>query len=467
MTVMNYSGLKKGIFCCLLLGLIYCRAFPATFIISSAVELQNVQKNIQSSDSILWKSGNYLNQNLILTANNIIFLAEEAGESIFTGSSSLRIEGSANVISGFQFLKGNIKGDVVDISGSNNIVKHINIQSYDSHYFLRVRPNCQYNKIMYCNFESKPETQESSVVQIEATENLPGYHIISHCSFKNHTAPPGVGGDFGIEALRIGYSYQRTFISRTVVEYCYFEKCNGDYEVISNKACENILRYNTFYNNGPAHLTLRHGSRAIVYGNFFLNGAGIRIKEGQNHAVVNNYFDTGEQFSIHIQNHHFDPVDTVRIINNTFIGKGQLLMGSEGDFPPNNILIANNLFNADLAKLISDVTGNEQWYQNVVKKHQYTNEKNGFLIVSYDLEENEFGFSEPVFQTGLHNIYKSNTPEIMDIVDLDDDFLIELDIMKQHRSKMGYDIPGCYMSGMDMKLKWYANNKNTGPAYLD
>ena len=467
MAFINISVLKKATFCCSLLVFISSRSFSETFIISSAGEFQNVQVDAKPNDSIVWKKGNYFNQNLILTADNVVFVAEDAGETIFTGSSSLKIEGDANVISGFQFIKGKIKGDVVDISGSNNTVKHINIQSYDSHYFLRVRPNCQYNKIMNCNFESKPETQESSVVQIEATEKLPGYHIISHCSFKNHTAPLGVGGDFGIEALRIGYSYQRTFISRTIVEYCYFEKCNGDYEVISNKACENVLRYNTFVDNGPAHLTLRHGSRAMVYGNFFMNGAGIRIKEGQNHSVVNNYFDTGDQFSIHIQNHHFDPVDTVKVVNNTFIGRGQLRLGGEGDYPPKNVLIVNSLFSGKFDSLISDATGNERWNQNVIKTHQATVEKDGFLVVSYDLQENEYGFSEPVFQHESLKKYKSNTPAVTDIIDLDDDFLIELDIMKQERSKMGNDMPGCYVPSMDMRLKWYATSKNTGPAYLD
>jgi hypothetical protein len=84
------------------------------------------------------------------------------------------------------------------------------------------------------------------VVEVQVAENQPGYHVIRYCSFKNHTAPAGTGSDYGIEALRIGYSFQSKFISRTIVEYCYFTKCNGDGEIISSKACENIFRYNTF-----------------------------------------------------------------------------------------------------------------------------------------------------------------------------------------------------------------------------
>lgn len=348
------------------------KAFPEAFTVNSLSEFENVQKKVKLNDSIVWKKGNYNDVYLIVEADGLFFLAEEPGGTIFSGNSTLKVEGDNNTISGFQFVDGKIEGDVIDISGDNNRVVHINIQSYDSHYYLRVRPNCQNNSISYCNFESKPETQESSVVQIEATEGLPGYHLVSHCTFLNHTAPLGAGGDYGIEALRIGYSYQRTFISRTIVEYCYFERCNGDYEVISNKACENILRYNTFVNNGPAHLTLRHGSRAMVYGNFFINGAGVRIKEGQNHALINNYFDTGDQFSIHIQNHHFDPVDTVRVINNTFVRYSSLMLGGNGDSQPKNVLFANNLFTDDIDLLFNDDTGKETWLNNGIQNRPHS-----------------------------------------------------------------------------------------------
>ncbi len=38
---------------------------------------------------------------------------------------------------------------------------------------------------------------------------------------------------------------------------------------------------------GESHVTLRHGSNNVVYGNDFLDGAGIRIKEGQTQIVCN------------------------------------------------------------------------------------------------------------------------------------------------------------------------------------
>ncbi|MCK5371512.1 MAG: right-handed parallel beta-helix repeat-containing protein, partial [Cyclobacteriaceae bacterium] len=297
------------------------------------------------------------------------------------------------------------------------------------------------------------------------TEGLIGYHVISRCSFKNHTAPPGVGGDYGIEALRIGYSYQRTFISRTIVEYCYFEKCNGDYEIISCKARENLMRYNTFNNNGPAHLTLRHGSRNMVYGNFFMDGAGVRIKEGQDHSVINNYFDTGEQMALQIQNHHFDPVDTVNISNNTFVSCSPLQLGGKGDYPPQNISFANNLFSSEVNPIFINPTNTETWEANI-----YNGEKeliaDGFSLVSFKMNKNEYGLSEVKFPDKGSVDFIHKELSIFNIPVLDDDPLVMLDIMKQKRTGKFNTTPGCYLSSGKTPLKCYASADNTGPIYL-
>ncbi len=54
----------------------------------------------------------------------------------------------------------------------------------------------------------------------------------------------------------------------------------------------------------------------------------------------------------------------------------------------------------------------------------------------------------------------------MNILNLDADFLIELDIMKNERRGRVSDIPGCYVSNEKGALKWHVTAKNTGPIYL-
>lgn len=437
-------------------------AHANSFQVSSTNEFEDAQRDAKSGDSITWSPGIYQDVNLDLKTNDVVFLAARSGATTFSGSSALIISGSGNIVSGFQFIGGIIKGDVVDISGSRNTIQHINIFNYDSHYYLRVRPDCQYNKIVYCNFEAKPEAQESSVVQIEASENTIGYHVISHCSFRNHTAPEGAGGDYGIEALRIGYSYQRMFTSRTLVEYCYFEKCNGDYEIISCKARENLMRYNTFINNGPAHLTLRHGSVNMVYGNFFIGGAGVRVKEGQNHSIVNNYFDTGDHISINIQNHHFDPVDTVIIANNTVVSHSNMTLGGKGEYPPKYVLLSNNLFSSRINSLYTEETNAETWIDNVVQEGRLGNSNPQIKSEKFELVKNEQGYYCPKFKTNLDPYNEKINWNIFNIPELDDDFKIAKDIMKQSRRK---EVPGCYVPNETI-LSPYANKNNTGPNYL-
>src|SRR5205085_451321 len=69
-------------------------------------------------------------------------------------------------------------------------------------------------------------------------------------------------------------------------------------EIISSKSCENVYRFNTFL-DCAGMLTLRHGNRCLVEGNFFLghhkHGAGgIRVI-GEDHKIINNYFEAVDQ----------------------------------------------------------------------------------------------------------------------------------------------------------------------------
>jgi hypothetical protein len=462
---MNLKSYKKLTVWILVFVLTGFHSFAETYTVKTVKEFNSAQKQAVSGDSICWKEGRFLDQNITLETDGIFFTAEKPGSVVFSGSSGLLVNGNGNTVSGFQFVGGKVEDNVIDVFGSKNTISQINIQAYDSHYYLHIRPNCQYNLVSYCNFESKPEIQESSVVQVEATEGLPGYHKIAWCSFKNFTAPPGAGADYGIEALRIGYSYQRTLISRTIVEYCYFEKCNGDYEIISNKACENVLRYNTFKNNGPAHLTLRHGSRAMVYGNFFYEGAGIRIKEGQNHSVINNYFDTGDQMALQLANHHFDPVDSVTVLNNTFVSCSPIKLGGKGDFKPKHVVFANNVFSENVDPLSTDPTNTESWNVNIYqsKKEMIPD---GFTPVAFKMHKNKYGFFEMNFPEKFLNEFVGKKLPVFNIPLLDDESTVEYDIVKQKRADKSVEVPGCYLFSKNKPLNYFASGENTGPIYL-
>jgi len=200
----------------------------------------------------------------------------------------------------------------------------------------------------------------------------------------------------------------------------------------------------------------------MVYGNFFINGAGIRVKEGQNHSIVNNYFDTGDQFSINIQNHHFDPVDTVIIANNTIVNHGDLILGGKGDYPPKYVLLANNLFSSKINSLYTEETNAETWIDNVVQEGRLGNSNPHIKSAKFELVKNEQEYYSPKFKTKLDPYKVQKRLNIFNIPELDDDFKITKDIMKQSRGK---EVPGCYVPSETI-LSPYANKNNTGPDYL-
>lgn len=431
--------------------------------VKSVQEYLSAEQQSKSGDTIVWQNGTFQDANWVISKDGLMIKAAQAGKTIFTGSSKVEIRASRVTFSGFQFIGGKADGDVCKISGSNNLIEQLNFSDYHSNYYLNITPAAHYNTIRYCNFERKPEDKQTSVVQIQVDEKQPGYNLVSHCSFKNHTAPPNAGGDYGIEALRIGYSYQAKFISRTIVEYCYFYRCNGDGEVISSKARENVYRYNTFDDNGESHFTLRHGSDNVVYGNFFLKGAGLRIKEGQNQMVYNNYFKTGNFWTIKLENYKADPLRNIVITHNTFTNSGSMKLGGKGDFQPAEVNLSGNFFYKATAPILDDLTGKELFSGNALLESQNPNLA-GFYVTNAPIQTNMEGFFQPKKRISGG---KMNAPlPILDIPELNDDPQIKLDIAGNQRP-VKTKSAGCFEpSGKSKPLQPYATAKNTGPGYL-
>ena len=209
----------------------------ATFV-ASQQEFNTAHSNASSGDSIVWRSGTYSNIFMNIFRSDISVTAEELGATIFTGNSRVELLGDDLLFEGFQFLDGNIgNDDVINVRGSNITITQINIRAYRSYKYLRVREESQFVDITFCNFENRLNLDDQNILSILVDDNNPGFHKIQFCSFKNFA---GSGNDLGIEPIRIGVSSQADYISRSLVEYCYFTNCNGDGELISSKARQNV-----------------------------------------------------------------------------------------------------------------------------------------------------------------------------------------------------------------------------------
>ena len=156
---------------------------------------------------------------------------------------------------------------------------------------------------------TRPTTTRRSRSRSTATPNR---HRVDH----NHFGPRPPLGRNGGETIRVGYSHQSMSASGTMVESNLFDRCDGEIEIISSKSCDNIYRANTFL-DCAGMLTLRHGNRCLVEGNFFLGhhkrgSGGIRVI-GDDHVVINNYIDGVENGGI------LDHVRAFRIRSSTAI----------------------------------------------------------------------------------------------------------------------------------------------------
>ena len=355
-----------------------------TIVVSNVSEINSALVSVQPGDTLLMKSGTWTNAKIVFTANGtaanpVYLIAEYPGKVILNGTSTLRINGNYLVVKGLYFLNGySSSGDVIEFrNGSSHLSNYCRLTDCAIVDYNPSDMNTDYkwvslygshNRVDHCYFKGKSHLGTTLVVWLSAQ---PNYYQIDSNYFAYR---PYLNGINGAETIRVGTSDWSMYDSYTTVEYNYFEECNGETEIISNKSCENIYRYNTFY-ECQGTLTLRHGNRCSVYGNYFFGGnvsntGGIRII-GESHKIYNNYLTglTGSGFRTAISivdgipnsplNGYFQVKNAVvafnTIVNNKYsieIGSGK---SSTQNMPPLNCVIADNIVQSNHSPIINYV----------------------------------------------------------------------------------------------------------------
>lgn len=251
--------------------------FPKETRVNTISALSSAIASAQPGDTITILNGTYSNWVIGFNANGngsavILLRAETLNSVILTGKSSLKIGGKYLVVDGLKFTNGYVSsGSVIEFRNSSSagssycrltntsIIDYSNPDSSIDSKWVSLYGN--HNRVDHCYLKGKKNLATTLVVWLDAN---PNYHQID----SNHFGPRPELGVNGGETIRVGTSDWSLYNSYTTVEYNLFEECNGEIEAISNKSCGNIYRYNTFL-NCQATLTLRHGNRCSVYGNFF------------------------------------------------------------------------------------------------------------------------------------------------------------------------------------------------------
>jgi poly(beta-D-mannuronate) lyase len=282
------TALRSVLFSTLLLA---ANASAADYRAANAAELAQLAPKLSPGDVVTLADGEWRDQAVAFRAHGteekpITLRAATPGKVVLVGKSTLVIDGDWLVVSGVVARNGDGPAEGIAIKGTHNRLTESAMIGGTYKHFLRMWGTD--SRVDHCYFDGK--TSGEPTFQVEVAEATPNRHRIDH----NHFGPRPPLGRNGGETMRIGYSGQSMWNSRTLVEQNLFDRCDGEIEIISSKSCENIYRANTFL-DCDGMLTLRHGNRCLIDGNFFLGhhkkgSGGIRVI-GEDHVIVNNYFE--------------------------------------------------------------------------------------------------------------------------------------------------------------------------------
>ncbi|QHS54133.1 hypothetical protein GWR56_00670 [Mucilaginibacter sp. 14171R-50] len=282
-------------------------SFGKKYKVKTPGEFSKAAAIVQPGDEIVIANGSYQGWAAAVNSNGtvskpIIIRAESTGKAVFTGEvhqAVLEVTGSYIQVRGLKF-----EGCQLFKEKSANVVliemKAAKYCRVTDCVFTRNTVNAQFmpivavsgqgehNRVDHCTFSGNFNNQE---VQVRVGPNEVSLHtLIDHNTFMDKDSVTWKGNNGG-ECVQIGqdpillgnrYSY-------TTVRDNRFIRCNGEPEVISNKASGNKY-INNYFEDCHGELVMRGGHECLIDSNSFEGGTGgIRVN-GTTHTVTNNTF---------------------------------------------------------------------------------------------------------------------------------------------------------------------------------
>lgn len=411
----------------LLLLLGQLNTFAKDILVKNNAELSAAIKSVKPGDAIVMANGTWNNAEILFEATGtaakpITLKAQQKGKAIITGISNLRIVGEYLMVEGLVFKNGYspttdlvaFRKDAKTLANNCRLSECVfdNFNSPERNnveaWVVLFGKN---NRVDHCQFLNKRNQGVTLIVRLDTQASVENKHQIDHNYFGFRQNLGGNGG----ETIRIGVSHNSMMNSQSIVEYNYFDRCNGEHEIISNKSNQNTYRFNTFF-ECKGTLTMRHGNETWVEGNVLIgNGVaftgGIRIIN-EKQTVINNYCEglTGNRFrgALTVMNgvpnsplNRYVPVKESNISNNTFVDCSHIELGAGNDKErseaPQTTSIKNNLFYSSGTPQhfgkYADLSG-ITFENNVVNKPTDFPSKTGFSVVESKLITQSNGTKE-------------------------------------------------------------------------
>ena len=281
-------------------------ALATEYRVESQEEYRAVLTKLAPGDSIILKDGVWRDFEIIFEGNGqpgspITLRAETPGEVFIIGQSNLALAGEHLLVSGLIFRDGytpsqsviSFRKDKTALANNSRVTQTVihnftNPERFEADYWVAIYG--KHNRFDHNHLEGKRNRGVTLAVRLDSEASRENYHRIDH----NYFGPRPTLGSNGGETLRIGTSHFSRSNSFTTVENNYFDRCDGEVEIISSKSGSNVLRGNVFFES-KGTLTLRHGHDNLVEENIFLgNGVahtgGIRVIN-RRQTIKNNYIE--------------------------------------------------------------------------------------------------------------------------------------------------------------------------------
>lgn len=353
-------------------------------LLNSAEELNAALQKAKPGDSLLLNKGEWKDVALTIGTSGtkekpLVIAAAVPGSVQFTGKSFIRLGADHVVIAGIHFTNGYAPGRAIiefrktdkELANYCRVTQcvfenytHPGRMENDSWLVLWGK----HNRIDHCVIGNKLNGGTTLIVELNDERSQENFHQIDSNYFKERQPLGSNGG----EIIRVGVSRYSLTSGKTDIHHNYFERCNGEVEIISIKSCNNRITNNTFV-ECEGGLVLRHGSNNTVLNNIFIGNnkphtGGVRVIN-PGHTVANNLFIelAGERFygAFTVLNgvpnsaiNRYHQVTDVNIHHNTFIDCKTILFGAGKDeertAPPKRVSFHDNLIAAAHAPLYED-----------------------------------------------------------------------------------------------------------------
>ena len=275
-------------------------------LVSNSEELHQAIEKANPGDEIVMKNGKWNDLQIQFYGHGtedkpIVLKAESSGEVLVTGQSDLKLGGEYLVVNGLFFTEGASPSRAVIEFGinddtlanhcrvTNTVIKDFN-KAQRNKQDLWVLFNGRHNQLDHSYLAGKSNRGPTVRVDLAGNESIKNYHKINN----NYFGPRPPKGGPSAETIQLGNSFTSMAPSYTLVTDNFFDRCNGEVEVISSKTNFNEFRNNVFFKS-EGSLVTRHGNYCTVDGNYFIGDeksphvGGIRLI-GTGHWVINNYF---------------------------------------------------------------------------------------------------------------------------------------------------------------------------------